>query len=57
MGSSIDSWNDVANMGAYYSAAFLGESGWLFVSMALCVLALVVGARHELSSYAKAEKK
>lgn len=40
---------------------FTGAGGamptiWLFVSIALCVLALFVGGKHEQESYEKSEK-
>lgn len=54
MGTSIDDWANVA--GAYYTGAGSSEMFWLIVSAALCVIALVVGAKHELDAYAKAEK-
>lgn len=55
IGTSIDTWNTVE--GAYYTGYGGGEMIWLIVSIVLCVAALISGARHELSSYAKAEQK
>ena len=55
MGSSFDTWNDVA--GAYYMGASSSwEVIWLVVSIVFCVWALVLGSRHELDAYNKAEK-
>lgn len=55
MGSNFDTWNGVE--GAYYVGAGSGEMLWVIVSVVLCVIALIIGARHELSSYSKAQKK
>ena len=55
MGWSFDSasWEGVD--GAYYSAMG-SETMWLSISVILCVVALVMGARHELDAYRRAEK-
>jgi hypothetical protein len=45
-------WNDVA--GAIYTSGG-GMMLWTFIAAGLCVLALVVGSRHELDAYKKAE--
>jgi hypothetical protein len=43
-------WNDVA--GALYMAS--GSTGlWTAISVVCCVIALVVGSRHELDAYKK----
>lgn len=48
------SWNNVE--GAYYSA--LGaETFWFLVSVVVCVVALIVGARHELDAYKREQEK
>lgn len=46
MGASFDSWDKVVDA-AYYTGAGSGELIWLVISIALCVLACVVGHRHE----------
>ena len=49
-------WNGVEN--AYYVGAGSGwEPIWLFVSGGLCVLALIIGAAHEGSSYRKFRRR
>ena len=55
MGSSFDTWNGVE--GAYYTGAGSGEMLWLIISIILCVLALIFGAKHELGAYKKAQNK
>lgn len=55
MGSTFDTWNGVE--GAYYMGAGTSmEAVWLFLSIGMCVYALVVGLAHEKSSYNKAEQ-
>lgn len=55
MGSSFDSWDGVE--GAYYMGAGTSwELIWLVVSIAMCVYACYVGAKHELDAYKEAEK-
>lgn len=49
-GTSITDWAAVD--GAYYAGAGT-EAVWLFLSMILCVAALVAGARHEKAAYRK----
>ncbi|MEM7268501.1 MAG: hypothetical protein AAF401_04520 [Pseudomonadota bacterium] len=58
MGSpGIESW-DAWEKGAYYmGAASSWESIWLIVSIIMCVLAIIIGSRHEKDAYRKAEKK
>ncbi|MEM8755613.1 MAG: hypothetical protein AAGF90_21840 [Pseudomonadota bacterium] len=56
MGSAFDSFDGIE--GAYYIGAGTSwELIWLVVSVAMCVLALWVGSRHELDAYKKAERK
>ena len=46
-------WNDVA--GALFMAQdYTGV--WTAISVVCCVIALVMGARHELDAYKKAER-
>lgn len=45
-------WNEVAG------ALFMAQSStgmWTIISVVCCVLALVVGSRHELDAYKKAQ--
>ena len=56
MGSAFDTWNDVD--GAYYMGAGTSwEVIWLLLSIVICVVALWMGARHELDAYKSAEAK
>jgi len=57
MGSPVDgSWTDFS--GAYYVGAGSGmEIIWVFASVGLCVLALIIGAAHEGSSYRKSKRR
>lgn len=50
IGTDITGWAAVE--GAYY-AGMGSEAFWLALSMALCVAALVFGARHEKAAYRK----
>ena len=52
IGTTITDWAAVE--GAYYAGAG-SEAIWLFMSIALCVVALVFGARHEKQAYRKAK--
>ena len=52
MGSPLptESWNGVT--GAYYMGMnSMWEPIWLFVSIALCILALWIGGKHEADAY------
>jgi hypothetical protein len=54
MGSDFDTWNGLT--GAYYMGAGSSwELIWLLVSIVMCVVALWMGATHELDAYKKAE--
>ena len=48
------SWNNVE--GAYYSAAG-AETFWVLASVAICVVALYMGAKHELDAYKREEDR
>jgi hypothetical protein len=50
IGTDITDWSAVE--GAYY-AGMGTEAIWLFLSMVLCVAALVAGSRHEKAAYRK----
>ncbi len=56
MGSPLAeaSWNGVE--GAFYTGAGGAEPLWLFISIGLCVFALVAGLIHEGHSYRKAKR-
>ena len=50
------SWNDVA--GAIYpGAGGAMPTIWLFIAIALCVIAIAGGSLHELKAYKRQEKK
>lgn len=54
MGSSFDTWDDIlANGGAYYPGAGSMEMVWVLISIAICVVALWVGGKHEADAYKK----
>ena len=55
MGFSIDTWNEIAGP-IYMGANSSWETIWLAVSVAICVLALVIGSRHEPDAYKKMDK-
>lgn len=49
-------WNGVE--GAYYAGAGgTWEPIWLFASMGLCALALIVGIAHEQASYRRVKRE
>ena len=54
MGSPLESatWNGVE--GVYYVGAGSSEAIWLYVSIGLCVFALIAGAFHEQHKFKKA---
>ena len=56
MGYFTDTWNEIAGP-MYIGANTSWESIWLIVSVACCVLALVVGSKHELDAYKREQKK
>ena len=47
-------WTDAAS---YYVGAGGGELVWLLVSIGLCVLALLVGGKHERDAYRRRENE
>jgi hypothetical protein len=50
IGTDITDW--AAAEGAYYAG--IGSEGiWLFLSLVLCIGALVLGSRHEKNAYKK----
>ena len=54
MGTDITDWAAVE--GAYYTGYGSGEMWWLLLAIVLCIVALVVGSRHELDAYKKLKK-
>ena len=52
MSSAFDTWNEIAGP-IYMGANSSWETIWLAVSVAICVVALFVGSRHELDAYKK----
>ena len=46
-------WNDIS--GIMYNASSDMTGVWTAISVVLCIVALVVGSRHELDAYKKAE--
>ena len=54
MGSNITDWAAVE--GAYYTGVGSGESMWLWVSIVMCVVALISGAMHEKKAYSRLRK-
>ena len=56
MGSAFSDWAEAT--GPIYMGANTGwEVIWTLVAAALCVLAVVIGSRHELDAYKKAGEK
>ena len=54
MGSDITDWAEAA--GAIYMGANSSwEVTWTIIAGALCVFALIIGARHELDAYTRAQ--
>ena len=56
MGSAFDAWTNIEGP-IYMGANTSWEVIWLVVSIAFCVTACIVGSRHELKSYKKADKR
>ena len=56
MGWSFEKADWSAVEGAYY-AAIGSEWVWLGISVACCVVALVVGSKHELDAYRREEDR
>ncbi|MBX2836120.1 MAG: hypothetical protein KTR35_04640 [Gammaproteobacteria bacterium] len=48
-------WETVADA-AYYPGLGSGEAIWLYISIAMCVIALIVGHIHEGKAYRKADR-
>jgi len=55
MGAGFENWSAVE--GAYYMGAGTSwEMIWLLLSIGMCIIALIMGARHESDSYRRAEQ-
>ncbi len=54
MGTSITDWTAVE--GAFYTGAGGGEWFWLLVAIALTIVPLISGTKHELDAYKKLKK-
>lgn len=57
MGAPFDTgtWSGIT--GTYFTGAGGSMTTvWLFVSIALCILALILGGRHEKEAYKKSQK-
>lgn len=55
MGSHIKDWAE-ASGGMYMGTGTSWEVIWTGVAAGLCVLALIVGSRHELDAYKKIQE-
>lgn len=56
MGSPITTGTWDGFTGSYYTGFGSGSEGlWLVLSIALCLVALVVGVRHEKEAYERSE--
>jgi len=57
MGAPFDTgtWTGVTE--SYYTGFGSGEGLWLWVSVAMCVVALIVGHVHESRAYKNAERR
>ena len=45
MGASFDNWDAVKDAAYYVGAG--AEGIWLFIAIVLCILAIVIGHKHE----------
>ena len=55
MGSNFDSCDEAMGAAYYMGANSSWEVIWLLLSIVMCVIALWMGARHELDAYKEAE--
>ena len=56
MGSQFSDWAEAT--GAIYTGANSSwEITWMIIAAGLCVFALVIGSRHELDAYKRANDK
>ena len=56
MGYFTDTWNDIAGA-MYIGQGTSWEVIWLALSVGCCVLALVVGSKHELDAYKREQDR
>lgn len=56
MGFDIETWNEIAGP-IYMGANTSSEVIWTVVSAVLCVIALIVGSKHELDAYKREQGK
>lgn len=54
MGTTITDWANAT--GPMYTGAGGAEMMWTIVAAVICVVALIVGSKHELSAYRKLKK-
>jgi len=54
MGTSITDWSTVE--GAMYTGAGGWEMIWVIIALALTIIPLIIGNKHELDSYKKLKK-
>lgn len=52
IGSPFEAWSEVAGA-SYYTGLGGGEAIWLVISIVLCVLAILVGHKHEKDANSK----
>jgi len=52
MGSSFENW-DAVEGAIYMGANSSWETIWVLVAAGACILALIVGSKHELAAYKK----
>ncbi|MBX2885728.1 MAG: hypothetical protein KTR32_37575 [Granulosicoccus sp.] len=57
MGAPFDSGTWTGVEAAYYTGHGGGEGLWLWVSVAMCVVALIVGHVDEIKAYRAAERR
>lgn len=55
MGSAFKDWAEATGP-MYMGANTSWEVIWLLVSVALCIIACVIGSRHELDAYKRLKK-
>lgn len=55
MGFAYETWNEIAGP-IYIGANTSAEVVWTAISAVLCIVALVVGSKHELDAYKKLDK-
>ncbi|MEQ8666842.1 MAG: hypothetical protein RIC16_14065 [Rhodospirillales bacterium] len=56
MGTDLTTWNEIVETGGAMYSGLGAEGFWLFVSIALCVVALYIGGKHEADRYKRVEE-